>query len=160
MELAWVDWSGSGHALSHPSSFVHQVLFIIIPNAPYSFFTLQQCQNMYSWFLEDIKSLSEATPASCPTLRAVCDAITKDKKKLKDLGKAVVEAHIRHQIYIHRLSDEHGVSYTKKHSAEGKFIVIDNPNYTKFPKETHHHISTKCLYYSPKGRSASTPCPR
>jgi hypothetical protein len=36
------------HALSHPSSFVHQVRFIIIHDASYSLFTPQQCQNMYS----------------------------------------------------------------------------------------------------------------
>jgi hypothetical protein len=39
--LGALEWMIIRHALSHPSSFVHQVLFIIIPNTPYSLFTPQ-----------------------------------------------------------------------------------------------------------------------
>jgi hypothetical protein len=65
---------------------------------------------------------------------------------LKVLGREVVTANVRHEIHVHRLSDKHSVSRTKKHAAEGKQIVIDDRNYDKFPKETHYHISSKSVY--------------
>jgi hypothetical protein len=130
------------HALSHPSSFVHQVLFIIVPNAPYTLFTSQVCQHIYGLF---VKSLKETTP-NFPTLKTVFDSIYEDKRRLKNLGKEVVSAKIRHELHIHRLSDEHSVSLKKRHAAEGKLIIIDDQNYTKFPKSKYHHLSKKFVY--------------
>jgi len=42
------------HALSHASSFVFIVLHIFFPNAPYEQVTEDQCQKLYSSFLDRI----------------------------------------------------------------------------------------------------------
>jgi hypothetical protein len=128
-----IELSGLGrmitrHAVSHPSSFVHQVLFIIVPNVPYQLFTPQKCEQLYGRFCEIVIKLSNSKPGY-PTFPKIFDSIKKDKGRLKVLGREVVTANVHHEIHVHRLSDKHSISRMKIHAAEGKKIVIDDRNY-------------------------------
>jgi hypothetical protein len=148
------------HALSHPSSFVFIILYILFPNAPYEQVAENDCQKLYQSFLDCVflpPSNSNLSPSSSsshdhhksptPVLYKFLSDIQKDKKDLCVLRRRVVQKRPWDCVYVHRFKDEQKLDCgPTPHPSIGKQVVLDCADKDSFPCDTYHHLQLDDIY--------------
>jgi hypothetical protein len=145
------------YTVSYPSTFVHILLLPMLPELTPEDFDPRITNDTYCAFCRFVQhavqpfnsqSNDHSSPSpttkphpAYPLLQQNLANIVTEKTQHKRVAKGFVQSEVLKNLHIHRLKSTNPANHT--HETLGKKIVLDCPDFDKFPKSEYYHVDSK-----------------